>query len=166
MILESIKKRRSFRTYKPQMVSEEAIVEIIKAAQFAPTSMGNASVEFVVVKDQATKDAIFNVVDQEYIKEAPVLIVPVISSEKSGLPIQDLTLASAHIFLQAAELGLGTVWKHMMPDWTGKVKEILGLPAQYELTNLIPVGYSKEEKPAHSDEEFSQDKVHFEKWSN
>jgi nitroreductase len=166
MILEAIKKRRSFRTYKRETVSNEALSEIIKAAQFAPTSMGNASVEFILVKDQVIKDAIFKVVDQEYIKEAPVLIVPVISKEKSGLPIQDLSLASAFIFLQAAELGLGTVWKHMMPDWAPKVKEILNLPAEYELTNIIPVGYAKEEKPVHSDEEFSEEKIHFEKWGN
>jgi nitroreductase len=164
MIINAIRKRRSYRTYKPEIVSEDAVNEVIKAAQFAPTSMGNASVEFVVVRDQQTKDAIFEVIDQDYIKQASVLIVPVISSEKSGLPVQDLSLASAHIFLQAAEMGLGTVWKHMTPEWSEKVKSILQIPTQYQLTNIIPLGYSLEEKQDHSDDEFSKEKIHIEKW--
>lgn len=164
MILEAISKRRSFRSYKPTMVSDESIQEVIKAAQFAPTSMGNASVEFVVVQKQELKDAIFAVIDQEYIKQAPVLIVPVIDAEKSGLPLQDLSIASAFMFLQAAELGLGTVWKHLTPGWATEVKKILGVPENFELTNIVPLGYTLEEKPAHSDEEFTLEKIHAEKW--
>jgi nitroreductase len=163
MIINSIKKRRSFRTYKVDPVSDELVSEIIKAAQFAPTAMGRKAVEFVVIKNQETKNAIFEVIDQEYIKTAPVLVAPV-ASDQSVLPVQDLSIASENIFLQAAELGLGSVWKNLMPGWEEKVKEILGVPQNFRMINIIPIGFPAEEKSAHGDEEFKVEKIHQEKW--
>lgn len=163
MILNAIKKRRAVRVYKSDAVSDEAINEILRAGKFAPTSYGNASVEFVVIRDQQTKDAVFNVIDQDYIKTAPVLIAPVISS-KSKLPSEDLALASGNIFAQASELGLATVWKHLTPGWADKVKEILGVPAEFKMVNIIPLGYAAEEKEDHQDSELKENEIHIEKW--
>ena len=98
MIINAIKKRRSFRTYKSDPVSDEMINEIIKAAQFAPSAMGRSAVEFIVIKNQETKNAIFDVIDQDYIKTAPVLIAPV-ATDQSVLPVQDLSIVSENIFL-------------------------------------------------------------------
>ena len=92
MIIESIKKRRSARMYKSINVAEQDIREIIKAAQFAPTAMNKRGIEFIVIKDQNTKDAIHGVLVQQYLKDAPVLIVPV-ASGNCVLPIQDLSIA-------------------------------------------------------------------------
>ncbi len=163
MIISSIIRRRSFRTYKDSPVSNEAIDEVIKAAQFAPTAHGKRAIEFVVIRDQKIKDAIFAVVDQVYIKEAPVLIVPV-ASDQATLPVQDLSIASAHIFLQATELGLGSVWKNLTPVWEEKVKEVLGVPQNFRMIDIIPLGFPAEEKPEHSDEEFKIEKIHQERW--
>ena len=163
MIIESIKKRRSFRVYKSDEVSDELINEVIKAAQFAPTAYGRSAIEFVVIKEQKTKEEIFSIVDQEYIKDAPVLIIP-IATDQAALPVQDLSIATAHMFLQATELGLGSVWKNLMPEWEEKVKEILNVPKEFRMINIIPLGYVNEEKPEHSDNEFKKEKIHQEKW--
>lgn len=163
MIIESIKKRRSFRTYKSDPVPDDFINDVIEAAQFAPVAMGRHSIEFVVIRNQEIKNAIFDVIDQEYIKTAPVLLAPV-ATDQSVLPVQDLSIASAFMFLQATELGLGSVWKNLTPVWEEKVKKILGVPENFRMINIIPLGYSQEEKPWHSDEEFKVEKIHQEKW--
>ena len=163
MIIESIKNRRSARMYKSITVSDDDIQEIIKAAQFAPTAMNKRGIEFVIVKDQQTKDAIHEVLVQQYLKDAAVLIVPVANSS-CVLPVQDLSIASAHIFLQATALELGTVWKNVSPEASVRVKEVLHIPADFQVINVIPVGYSSQELEPHSDEEFSQEKIHQEKW--
>jgi nitroreductase len=163
MIIESIKKRRSFRTYRIDPVSDEMINEIVKAAQFAPTAYGRKSIEFIVIRDQKTKDEIFSIVDQEYIKEAPVLLIPIATLE-SPVPVADLSIASAHIFLQATELGFGSVWKNLMPEWEEKVKEILSVPSDFRMINIIPLGIPNEQKPEHSEDEFDANKIHQEKW--
>jgi nitroreductase len=163
MIIESIKKRRSFREYKSDMISDEMVDEVIKAAQFAPTAHDKRAIEFIVIRDKQAKDAIFAIVGQEYTKEAPVLLIPV-ATDQATLPIQDLSVASENIFLQATVLGLGSVWKNLAPEWEEKVKELLGVPKKFRMINIIPLGFPAEEKTEHTEEEFSAEKIHQEKW--
>lgn len=116
MMLKAIKDRRSVREYKSNPVSDEDILEIIKAGQFAPSAKNNRAIEFIVVKSQITKNKLCEIMGQEFIKKAPVLIIPLANPKKSAAPIQDLSVASENIFLQAASTSLGTVWKNVWPD--------------------------------------------------
>ena len=164
MLIKEICSRRAVRSYKPNPVPEAMITEIIKAAQFAPTAHNNRSVEFIVIKDPKTKQALFKLLDQEFLTQAPVLLVPVIPVEKSVAAVQDLSLASQNIFLQAAGLGLGTVWKNIYKENLDPVRKLLGLPDKFLLVNIIPVGFPKELPPPHDDKDFDAKKIHREKW--
>jgi nitroreductase len=166
MIIKEISNRRSIREYQQKEVPEECIVEIIKAGQFAPTAKHNQAVEFIVIKEQKTKEAIYDITDQEFVREAPLLIVPVTDTTKTNCPVEDLSVASENMFLQAAALGLGTVWKNLKAEFgeEKRVKELLGIPEQYKAINIIPVGYAKEEPLAHTDKDFDAKKIHHEKW--
>ena len=168
MITKEIKNRRAVRDYKAEEVSEEHIAEIIKAGQFAPSARDNRTIEFVVAKDQETKNKIFDILggEQEYVKEAPVLIIPVTDAEKTTCPLQDIAAASENMFLQAASLGLGTVWKNVRTGSEGEegVKKLLGIPSHLMIANIIPVGYPKETPEPHSDSDFREEKIHREKW--
>ena len=161
-VLEAIKNRRAVREYSKKPVSDTVIEEVIKAAQFAPTGRDNKAVQFVVVREKATKEKLFLLLDQEYVRDAPALIVAV--TPESGLAIQDLSIASQTIFLQAASLGLGTVWKNVNPQKAPEAKAILGIPANFVLVNLIPIGYPNSAPAPHSDSDFDGKKIHLEKW--
>lgn len=165
-IIKEIVKRRSIRKYKPESVAEDAITCIIKAGQFAPTASDNRAVEFVVVKNQETKEKMFDIVGQEFVKEAPVLIVPAIDGEKSSCPVQDLSIASENMFLQATALGLGTVWKNLKTEIgeEDKIKEILGIPDKFRVINIVPVGWPAENPEPRTDKDFSPEKIRQEKW--
>lgn len=164
MVIQPILKRRSVREYKTDFVPEEYLLEIIKAAQFAPTAHNNHAVEFLVVKDPELKNKLFEIVSQDFIKQAPVLLIPLVDKEKTVLPIQDLAIASAHIFLQATALGLGTVWKNLTAEWATGVRQILNIPDNYQMVNIIPIGYPFKELLAHTDNEYDPAKIHFEKF--
>lgn len=166
MIIKEILNRRSIREYKPDPVPEEYLLEIIKAGQFAPSARHNQAVEFIVVKDKKTKEKIFEIVGQEFVKEAPVLIIPVTDTTKTNCPIEDLSVASENMFLQATALGLGTVWKALKSEFdeVEKIKKLLKIPKQYTAINIIPVGYPKEKPKPHTDQDFDIKKIHFEKW--
>ncbi len=167
MIIKEILNRRSVREYKPGAVPEEYITEIIKAGQFAPTARHNQAVEFIVVKNQETKDKIFEIVGQEFVKEAAVLIIPATDTAKTNCPVQDLSVASENMFLQATALGLGTVWKALKEEGFNeeeKIKKLLEIPEQYKIINIIPVGYPKEKPEPHHDRDFDEKKIHQEKW--
>jgi len=166
MIIKEILNRRSVREYQEKDVSKEDIDEIIKAGQFAPTASNNRAIEFIVIRDQQTKDKIFEIVSQEFVKEAPVLIISVSDTTQTNCPVQDLSVASENMFLQATALGLGTVWKNFEAEHTEeeKIKKLLGIPEQYKAINIIPVGYPKEKLIPHTDEDFNAQKIHQEKW--
>jgi nitroreductase len=118
----------------------------------------------VVIRNQETKDKIFEIVGQEYVKQAAALIIPANDSEKSMLPDRDIAVASENMFLQATALGLGTVWKHLTPEWTEKIKSLLKIPEKFAIINVIPVGYPKTQPEPHTDQDFSPEKIHQENW--
>jgi nitroreductase len=166
MIIKEIVQRRSVREFKTTPVPDEIISEIINAAQFAPTARNNHSVEFIIIKKQATKEKIFKLAipEQKFVKQAPILIVPVTNPAKTNQPVQDLSVASENVFLQATSLGLGSVWKNLKPAVANEIKKILGIPDDYLIINVIPLGYPKETPPPHTDEDFDEEKIHNEKW--
>jgi nitroreductase len=164
MIIKEITGRRSIRSFKPDAIPDEALLEIIKAAEFAPSAKHIRPIEYVIVRDKETKDKLFEVLTQDFIKEAPVLIVPVSDTGKSAFSIQDLSIASGYMFLQAYALDLGTVWRNVYEENAEKIKAILGIPASFTLINVIPVGHPAENLPPHAGSEFDSGKIHKEKF--
>jgi len=164
MVLKEIINRRSVREFKAEEVPEKLIEELIKAAQFAPTSRNNRATEFIVIRNSETKNKLFEIVGQEFVKNAPVLIVVVTDATKTNQPFQDLSLASQNIFLQATALGLGTVWKNVREEWKNSIIQLLGIPSNYTLVNIIPVGFPKAKSQPHTDSDFNKKRIHEEKW--
>jgi nitroreductase len=165
MIIKEIVNRRSVREYDPRPVSQEHIIEIIKAGQFAPTARNNRAVEFITIENQETKDKIFGIVGQEFVRQAPVLIIPTIDLEKTVCPIEDLSVASENMLLQATSLELGSVWKAVKTaDEEKGIKQLLNIPQSYKIINLIPIGYWQIKPEFHSDQDFDQKRIYSEKW--
>jgi len=166
MLLPAIIQRRACRAFKPDIIPVALIEELIRAAQFAPTSMNRRAVEFIVVTDPKTKQTVHDVlVPQDFVKDAPVLIVPVADTKTAGNPREDLTLASENIWLQATHLTLGCVWKHVHDgEEQEKLRATLGIPEHFLVINVIPVGYAAETPAPHTDAEFDPGKIHREKF--
>lgn len=167
MILKAIQHRRSVREFKPDPVPEDIVQELIKAAQFAPTSKANRAMEFVVIKDMEVRRELYKLAKpkQEFVKAAPLLIVPATNPEETGQPVPDLSLATENIFLQATELGLGSVWKNLKPPEAAGIKKFLKIPANMMIINIICLGYPAEMPAPHTDEDFETNKIHPEKWT-
>lgn len=167
MVIDSILKRRSVREYSDSPVSDEVIIDIIKAAQFAPTAHNNKSVEFLVVKNKESIDKLYKIIalKQEFLRQVPVVLIPTINIDKSGLPIQDLSVATENMLIQATALGLGTVWKNIDQEEAGKIKEYFNIPINFMVINIIPLGYPKETPIEHNSErDFLGNKIHYGKW--
>ena len=140
---------------------ESYVFDILKAAVFAPNSHHNRSIEFIVIKDQKTKNRLYLLLGQGYLKQAPLLIAPVINIKKSTSPIQDISVASENIFIQATYLGLGAAWKNIKPHQINKVKKVLCIPSNFLIINLIPLGYPKAKRRPHTDKDFDFKKIHY-----
>jgi nitroreductase len=165
MIIKAIEKRRSVRKFKTDSISNESVLEIIKAAQFAPEAMHKQGIEFLVITNEEIKKKINEILSkkmvQDYIGQAPIVIIPIADNKKAMLPIQDLSVASENIFLQATELGFGSVWKNVSEESLLELRQVLNLTDNYTLINLIPIGYPEEVPQPHGEADFSLGKIRF-----
>jgi nitroreductase len=139
--LETMFKRRSIRKYKSDPLREEDLNLILEAARRAPTGANRQNWRMIVITEtdlrQKTAEACNN---QMWMADAPVLLCLVTlpgEGEVNGAIVLD------HAILAATSLGYGTCWIGAYDE--AKVKEVLGIPADYGTVCLTPVGLPAEQ---------------------
>jgi nitroreductase len=159
-LMEAIKGRRSIRKYKQQEVSDEDISYILEAARWAPSWANTQCFEFIIVRDAELKKRLAETLPEmnparPALSQVPVVIVACAQKQKSGFfkgtpatekgdwLLFDTALALQNLTLAAHSRGLGTV--HIGMFDSGRVKEILNVPASVEVVELIPLGIPDEE---------------------
>ena len=60
-LLSLVQTRRSIRAFTDEPVSEEAVAQIIEAGRWAPSGANSQPWEFIVIRDQTTKDSMASV---------------------------------------------------------------------------------------------------------
>lgn len=150
--LEAIKNRRSIRKFKEKKVSESDIQTLLHVAHMAPSAGNLQAREFITVSsEEGRRDLASAALDQEFVREAPVVIVVCANTTRSEsrymargtlYAIQDATASVMNILLAAHSLGLGTCWVGAF-DERGVVS-LLNLPEHVRPIALIPIGYPDE----------------------
>lgn len=59
-MLDFIKSRRSIRSYKPDMVSDDVLDKILEAGTYAPTGGGRQSPVIIAIRDKKVRDALMH----------------------------------------------------------------------------------------------------------
>ncbi|MCS7233917.1 MAG: nitroreductase family protein [Synergistetes bacterium] len=150
-VFTAISKRRSIRSYLPKDVEEEKLKKIFEAARLAPSARNRQEWRFIVIKNKELKEKLIQNASphQPFMFSAPVIIVAYTTENnyimKCKVPAHyiDIAIALTHIHLQAVEEGLGTCWIGSFDQ--DKVKEVLGLPKEAEVVQLMTLGYPAEE---------------------
>ena len=85
--------------------------------------------------------------------------------------VEDLSIASIQMQLQCTDLGLGSVWCQMRGRENADgvpapyvVRQLLGIPDEYEVLNIIAIGHIGEERKPYDTAKLQWEKVHVEKW--
>ena len=145
-VFEAITNRRSVRAYEPRAVPEESLNRVLEAARLAPSANNRQDYTFVVVKDAAKREKLVDAAaDQEFVGEAPVVIVAVSLNPERIMSCDvpayavDVAIAVDHMTLTAVEEGLGTCWIGAFSQ--EKVKRLLGIPEAYKVVTLLPLGF-------------------------
>ena len=149
MVLESIKKRQSVRSYQDKEIPEDVLQQVLEAGRLAPSANNKQHWKFIVVKDEDLRKKLVPACkNQKFVGEAPVVIAGcatnpdyVMTCGEHSYSI-DLAIALDHMSLEAASLGLGTCW--IGAFYQDQVKEILGVPENVRIVVLMSVGYPKE----------------------
>jgi nitroreductase len=169
MFLSLIQQRRSIRKFEPQPVEFEKVEKLVEAALRAPSSMGSNPWEFVIVTDRSVLEKLSKAKPHgaTFLQNAPLAVVVCANPEKSGVWVEDASIAAVFIQLAAESLGLGSCWiqlRERMHDH-GKtsgtyVSELLQIPKVMEVECIIAIGYPGESKRPHPKENLEVHKVH------
>lgn len=150
--MQAIRERRSVRHYQKRPVEEEILAEILEAARLSPSASNRQDWKFIVARDRDKVAALAAAAAQPFVGEAPVVIAGVALNPervmRCGVPpyAVDLAIAMTGITLVAAARGLGTCWIGAFDQ--EQAKKILGVPAQYKIVELMPLGYPADEPGA------------------
>ena len=152
-VLETIKDRRSIRTYDNRDLPKEVVDQLLDAARWAPSAGNVQPWAFVVVSSQEVKHNLsLAAYGQKDLEEAPIVIV-VLADEKQAQErygekgktlycLQDTAAATQNILLAAYSLGLGTCWIGAFKE--EETRKIINAPKNMRPVAMIPVGYPNE----------------------
>ena len=154
---EVIKKRQSVRIYKSDPIPNNVLSRVLEAFRAAPSWANTQPWELVLVTEPEIKKQLQQTLSTNNpaisaIANAPVLVCAVGIIGRSGYykgkpathrgdwVMFDMGIAAEHLALAAAAEGLGTV--HVGLFDFKKAGEILGLPENRTVIELIPLGTS------------------------
>jgi len=144
-VREAIQNRYSCRNYEDEPIEAEKIAQIFEAARLAPSAKNLQDWRFVAVTDPAMKHKMAVAANEQmFIEKAGVIIAACSNSDyvmRCGQKIGaiDVSIALEHIALQATELGLATCW--IGSFYPEKVREVLDIPDETEVVELMSLGY-------------------------
>lgn len=148
------KNRFSVRNYSEKQIEKEKLDKILEAAHIAPTAKNQQSPRIYVIQSEEGIEKIRSLTRCAY--NAPtVMIIAYEESEqyfnemeeKISSGQQDASIVAAHMMLEAADLGVGSVWVDVFPNT--KTAEAFNLPKSVKPVCLMPMGYAAEgAKPA------------------
>ena len=166
---EAIATRKSVRSWADKPVEEEKLHRVLESMRLAPSAKNVQEWRFVVVTDAEARAQLTEAAyGQRFVGEAPVVVVACAETDRRTMHcghlafLVDVAIAIDHLTLAATEEGLGTCWIGKFdPD---RVRDILGIPAEIEVVELIPLGYPADPSRTEKKRLPLAEMVHRERW--
>lgn len=157
--IKDILERRSYRSYKPDMVEKEVIEKIVEAGLYAPSGKNNQPGLIVAVTNKEMRDRISAINAKVMGKDesfdpffgAPVVLIVLADKTKSTY-VCDGSLMIGNMMLAAHSLGVASCWIHRAKEEfeTEEGKQILadlGIGEEYEGIGHCILGYAACDAP-------------------
>ncbi len=157
--ISNILSRRSTKSFKSDMISEQDLQLILEAGKYAPTGRGNQSPIIIAITNKELRDRLSKMnadimgYNGDPFYGAPVVLI-VLASKEFPTYIYDGSLVMENLMLAANSLGIGSCWIHRAREEfeSAEGKQILlslGIEGEYEGIGHCVLGYAKEEpRPA------------------
>lgn len=151
-VMSCILNRRSIRSYKPEEVSRDDVMQILTAANWAPSGNNLQPWKFSVVMNnkELIKKLSSLTIYHKWVETAPCLIAVFLDTNSLDDKVPSIFLKHAqsigaaiqNMLLVANELGLGSCWIGEILKNEDKVREFLDVPNDLQLMAVISIGYS------------------------
>lgn len=162
--IDLFRHQRAVRTFRSEPVPDDVLMGILDAATRAPSGSNTQPWRFLVIRDQAVKDALsyeYELAQAEragrpapsesdaregMLARAPVLVVPCVrvpgrtgaAGFQTGASVYP---ACQNLMLAARALGVGSVLTTTHRIRRAQVHALLGIPEAYESAAIIPLGW-------------------------
>ncbi|MCA9827223.1 MAG: nitroreductase family protein [Nitrosopumilus sp.] len=146
---QTIKKRRSIRSFSSKSVEKSKIQKILKSSCMSPSAKGLQNYKIFVIEDPKKKENLVKAAhDQEYVNSVLVLVfcadpkrIKFMGTRgEKLLAVQDATIAASYAQLAVTALGLSSVWVgHFKEKAVAQI-----LKTKLRPVVILPVGYGNE----------------------
>ena len=170
MVKENIMSRKSVRKFLDEPIPKDVLESVLKAGMAAPSAMNCQPWAIEVVNDKEILNGLSAMLPYGRLETAPVAIIvcgdmsKTLEGDARDFWVVDCSMMAENILLAAHAHGLGAVFTGAWPikERGDKVKEYLGMPENYEVLGVIPMGYPAE-NPEPKDK-WNPDAVHYNVW--
>ena len=166
--MQALLTRRSVRKFTFQVVQNETIEVLLRAAMHAPSARNRQPWHFYVTTERDVLRKIpdvhpFAAMTQEASLAVVVCGDETILSDAKRWGI-DCAAATQNLLLSAHALGLGAVWCGVYPDpeRQREIKNLLKLPDRIHPFSLVPIGFPAEPLPIV--DRFLPERIHTNAW--
>lgn len=152
-VLESLKTRRSVRSFSDRPVEQEKLDAILEAATYAPTGMGRQSPVIVLVKTPETVKKISRlnakVIGQDVDPFYGAPVVAIVFGNRGAAPtwLEDACLVAGNLLNAAHAVGVDSCYIYRAKEGLALLKE-WGLDENYVGVANCILGYGVGEAPA------------------
>ncbi|NDW18059.1 NAD(P)H nitroreductase [Dysgonomonas sp. 216] len=170
---ELISKRRSTRKFTEKQLNPEQVEAILKAGLKSPASKSKNPWEFIAVEDKILleKLSMCKQNGSKLIAGCALAVVVLADPLISDVWIEDASIASIMMQLQAEDLGLGSCWVQVRERFTSAdtpsdeyLRELLDVPLHMQVLSIIAFGYKEQDREPFDDAKLQWEKVHINKF--
>ena len=171
---ELIKRRRSMRKFTEEKLTQDEVVAILKAGLMSPSSKRSNCWRFIAVDDKELLEKLSHCKEAgaDFIKDAAVAVVVAADPLASDVWIEDASVASVMIQLQAEDLGLGSCWVQVRERYAADgtpaneyIHELLDLPLPLQVLSVIAIGHKGMERKPFDESRLQWEKVYLNKYT-
>lgn len=164
-----VQQRRSIRKYSDKKLSPEQVQLIMRAALMSPASKRANPWQFILVEDKDTLKKLSGCkkMASALIEDCALAVVVVADPLTSNVWIEDASIATIMMQLQAEDLGLGSCWVQIRNRKTAMdtcseeyVRVLLNIPLQLQVLSIVAIGHKGQERPPFDEEKLQWEKIH------
>ncbi|WP_455530191.1 nitroreductase family protein [Ruminococcus sp.] len=153
-ILDIIRNRTSYRgKYLNTLVPKADLVKILEAGASAPSGCNKQTTSFIAVDDTVLLKEIKSLIEPPVAETAPAFILVltkrIVAYRDKCFNVQDYSAAIENMLLAIKALGYESCWYegHITDDddIAGKISAHMGIPGDYKIVCILPVGKPAEE---------------------
>ena len=168
-----IKQRRSTRKFTEEPLTPEQVEAILKAGLMAPSSKRSNPWQFIVVEDKEMLQKLAHCKNggSAFLEGCSLAVVVCADVMASDVWVEDASVASIYMQLQAEDLGLGSCWCQIRNrvtederDSNDYVRFLLQIHYQLDVLSIIGFGHKDQVRKPFDESHLQWEKIHLGKY--